>query len=256
LRRIVVVATALAVLIAAASAYAASGGVNSYTATLKFSPNKAGSRKAPSSMGFTQKYVANGTGGNRTAPLTDIKTVIYGMTANGKSFATCSLAKIQAAKSDTGCTKAALVATGAVTAILGPIADPSTSAPGQAPCNPLLDVWNAGHGQVVYFFVAKGPNHLCANGAVPTGFIGPFAGTVKTVGKNLVMDTPIPGYVSFPLSGAEGSLTSETLTWKNGIGASVACKHGQRPYSVTFTAESGPGAAPSATVVNGVQKCS
>ena len=68
------------------------------------------------------------------------------------------------------------------------------------------------------------------------------------------MNTPIPQSVSFPLSGVEGSLTSETLHWmkltkklKNGktvaYGASVGCKNGSRPYSVTFTAETGPGGA-------------
>jgi hypothetical protein len=265
LRRIVVVATAVAVLIAAASAFAATGGLNTYTASLKFSPNKAGSGKAASSMGFTQKYIASGTNGNRTAPLTNIKTTIYGMVSDGKDFPTCSLAKIQAAKSDTGCPKGALVASGSITSLIGPVSDPSASAPA-LPCDPLLDVWNAGQGKVVYFFVDQG-SHLCAGGAVPTGFVGPFPGTVKTVGKNLVMNTPIPSYVSFPLSGQEGSLTSEILTWKspskklkNGktahYGASVACKGGKRPYSVTFTAESGPGGAPQLDTVTGTQKCS
>lgn len=267
MRRIVVVATALAVLIAAASAFAATGAINTYTASLKFSPNKTGSGKAPSSMGFTQKYVANGTGGNRTAPLTDVKTTIYGMASDGKDFPTCSLAKIQAAKSDTGCPKGALVASGSITATLGPVTDTSATSPQNAPCNPLLDVWNAGQGKVVYFFVDTAPNHLCANGAVPTGFVGPFPGTIKTVGKNLVMNTPIPSYVSFPLSGVAGSLTGETLNWKNlskklgngktvHYGASVACKGGKRPYSVTFTAESGPGAAPQSATVTATQKCS
>ena len=265
MRRIVVVATAVAVLIAAASAFAATGGINTYTASLKFSPNKSGSGKAASSMGFTQKYVANGTGGNRTAPLTDIKTTIYGMVSDGKDFPTCSLAKIQAAKSDTGCPKGALVATGSITALIGPVNETSASAPA-LPCDPLLDVWNAGQGKVVYFFVDQG-SHLCAGGAVPTGFVGPFPGTIKTVGKNLVMDTPIPSYVSFPLSGQEGSLTSETLSWKNlskklgngktvHYGASVGCKGGKRPYSVKFTAETGPGGAPSSDTVTGTQKCS
>ena len=48
-------------------------------------------------------------------------------------------------------------------------------------------------------------------GGLTTGAVRPYTGTVKTVGKTLVMDTPIPAYVSFPLSGVEGSLTSETL---------------------------------------------
>ena len=98
MRRIVVVATALAVLIAAASAYAASGGLNTYSATLKFSPNKAGSSKSPSALGFTQKYAAGGTNGNRTAPLTDITTKIYGVVSDGKDFPTCSLNKIAAGR--------------------------------------------------------------------------------------------------------------------------------------------------------------
>jgi hypothetical protein len=266
LRRIVVVATALAVLIGAVSAYAATSGFNSYTAHLKFSPNKAGSAKAPVPGGFTQKYVADGTGGNRTAPLTDIKTKVYGLVYDGKDFPTCSLATIQAAKSDTGCPKGALVATGSITATLGPVTDTSASSPQNAPCNPLLHVWNAGQGKVVYFFVDQGPGHLCAGGAVPTGFVGPFPGTIKTVGKTLVMDTPIPPYVSFPLTGVAGSLTGETLTWKkvtkklkNGktvaFGASIGCKNGKRPYSVTFTAENGPGGQVQSGAVTGSQKC-
>jgi len=43
--------------------------------------------------------------------------------------------------------------------------------------------------------------------------VGPFVGSAKQVGKNLVQNTPIPASVSFPLSGVEGSLTSETLNW-------------------------------------------
>jgi hypothetical protein len=261
LRRIVVVATALAVLSAAASAFAATGGLNSYTATLKFSPNK-----AKTALGFTQKYVANGTNGNRTAPLTDIKTTVYGLVSDGKDFPTCSKAKIVAAGNDTVCPKGALVATGAITATLGPVADQSSTAQGQLPCNPVLDVWNAGQGQLTYFFVDEG-SHTCAGGAITTGEVGPFTGTIKTVGKNMVMDTPIPSYVSFPLGGVEGSLTSETLNWKNlsktlkngktaHFGTSVACKGGKRTYSVAFTAETGPGGTSSTDTVAGTQKCS
>jgi hypothetical protein len=261
LRRIVVIATALAVLGVTVSAYAATGGLNSYGAKLKFSPNKA---KAPA--GFTQTYTAGGTGSNRTAPLTDIKTKIYGLVADGKDFPTCSQAQIAAAKSDTGCPAGALVASGGITATLGPANNQSASAPGQLPCNPLLHAWNGGQGQVVFFFVDQAPDHTCAGGAITTGTVGPFVGTVKVVGKMLVMDTPIPSTVSFPLTGVEGSLTSETLVWKKmttkvhgktvAYNASVACKKGKRPYSVSFTAETGPGGTPSTQTVSGTQKCS
>jgi hypothetical protein len=108
------------------------------------------------------------------------------------------------------------------------------------------------------------PDHACAGGAITTGTVGPFQGTIKTSGKNLIIDTPIPDYVSFPLSGVEGSLTSETLKWVkvtkkvNGKTQaytwSVGCKKGKRPYSHTFTAEMN-GQSQSATV-SGSQKCS
>jgi hypothetical protein len=264
LRRIVVIATALAVLVGAVSAYAATGGFNTYTASIKFSPNKAGSKKAPATTAFTEKYVANGTGGNRTGPLTNIKTVLYGVVASGKGFPTCSQAKIAAAQSDTGCPHGALVATGAITAILGPVADPSASDPNQIPCNPLLHVWNGGGGKIVFFFVDVAPDHSC--GPIQTGAVGPFVGTVKQVGKNLVQNTPIPSNVSFPITGVEGSLTSETLHYlkvtrkANGktvaYNTSVACKNGKRPYSVTFTAESAPGGTVQSDTVSGTQKCS
>jgi hypothetical protein len=264
LRRIVVVATALAVLTAAASAYAAAGGFNTYTATVSASPNKAGSAKAPAALAFTEKYVASGTNGNRTAPLTDIKSKVYGIVNNGKGFPTCTLAKIQAAKSDTVCPKGSLVATGSITALLGPTTDQSSTAQGVLPCNPLLHAYNGGPGKVVYFFVDVAPDHTCAGGAIQTGFVGPFQGTIKTVGKNLLIDTPIPNYVSFPLAGVEGSLTSETLHWLkvtkkvNGktvaYSASVGCNKGKRPYSHTFTAELN-GQSQSGTV-SGTQKCS
>ena len=171
MRRIVVVATALAVLIAAASAVAASGGINTYTASLKFSPNKTGSGKAPSSMGFTQKYLANGTGGNRTAPLTDIKTTIYGMVSDGKDFPTCSLAKIQAAKSDTGCPKGAL-SRPARSALLGPVNDTS-AAPRSFRATRCCTSGTPDRGRSCTSSSTRA-RHLCAGGAVPTGFVGPF----------------------------------------------------------------------------------
>ena len=264
MRRIVVVATALAVLVTAASAYAAANGFNTYQATVKASPNKAGSAKAPAAISFTEHYVASGTSGNRTAPLTDVKSVVYGVKNTGKGFPTCSLATIEAAKSDTVCPKGSLVATGAVTALLGPVSDPSASNPSVLPCNPLLHAYNGGPGKIVFFFVDQAPNHLCAGGAITTGTVGPFPGTIKAAGKNLVIDTPVPSYVSFPLAGVEGSLTSESLKWLkvtakvNGktvvYSASTGCKSGKRPYSHTFTANMN-GQSQSDTV-SGTQKCS
>ena len=254
LRRLVVFDTALVVLIAAMSAYAATTGLNTYTAKIGFSPNKAGSAKAPSALGFTEQYTALGNNGNRTAPLTDIKTTIYGLKVNTTGKPTCSAAKIAAAHTDTVCPKGAKVASGAITTVLGPITSPSVSTPGTIPCNPILDAWNGGPGKIVFFFVDQAPNHTC--GPLQTGAVPPFVGTVKTVGKNLVQDTPIPAYVSFPLTGVEGSLTGEVLHYSKAYNSSVACKSGNRPYTVAFTAEPAPGQAPETQAIAGASKCS
>ena len=254
MRRIVVIATALAVLVGAVSAYAASSGLNTYSAKIGFKPNKAGSGKAPAALGFTENYVADGNNGNRTAPLTDIKTKIYGLKVNTKGKPTCSQAQIAAAHSDAGCPKGALVATGSITAILGPVSSPSASTPGTVPCDPLLHAWNGGPGKLVFFFVDQAPAHSC--GPIQTGGVPPFTGTVKTVGKTLVQDTPIPSYVSFPITGVEGSLTGEILHYSKAYNASVACKGGKRPYSVSFSAESAPNTPSETQTVTGTSKCS
>jgi hypothetical protein len=240
LRRIVLIATALGVLVAAGAAYAA---INTYSATLSFSSKKAGTAAKPVPVSYKQTIVAKGTNGNRTAVLTDIVTKIYGLKADGKDFPTCSLNAISAAGDDTKCPKAAMVATGAITAVVGQTADFTAPA---ASCDPLLHVWNSGQGKLTFFFVDQSPNHECLNGNLKTGQVGPYPATYKTQGKYLVIDVPVPHYVSFPAPGQAGSLETEHLTWVKltktvhgktvAATASVGCLKGKRPYSTTFTA--------------------
>ena len=246
MRRLVVIATALAVLAGAVSAYAATGGFNTYTAKIAFAPNKAGSGKAPAAIGFTEQYVAGGTAGNRTAPLTDITTKLYGVTSNPKSFPTCTQAQIANAKSDAGCPKGALIATGSITAIVG-----SEQQSGRWSARlPARAIRCCTRGTAAAASSCSSSSTSCRITAataalITTGTVGPFVGSVKIVGKTLIQDTPIPSSVSFPVAGLEGSLTSETLHYLkltktvNGktvaFNQSVGCKNGKRPYSVTFT---------------------
>jgi hypothetical protein len=241
MRRIVVISTALAVLAAGGVALAA---IASYGIHFTFSGQK-GTPSKPKPISFTQHLSASGTNGNRTATLLDIKTKMYGIVADGKHFPTCSLAKIAAAKKDTSCSPKALVATGAITAVVG--SSTNFKIPGAA-CNPLLHVWNGGQGKLVFFFV-DAPGHLCLGGALTTGAVGPYAGHYSVQGKYLVTDVPIPTYVDFPAPGLVGSLMTEDLTYsKNTVkvggktyaaNASIGCKNGKRPYSVTFKATQG-----------------
>ncbi len=239
MRRIVLIATALGVLVAAGAAYAA---INTYSATLKFASKKPGTAAKPVATSFTQDIKAAGTSGNRTAVLLDIKTTIYGLKVDGKDFPVCKESSIIAAGADTGCPKGAEVASGYITASIGSKTNFGASG---TPCDPLLDVWNSGQGKLTFFFVDT-PTHQCVAGAITTGKVGPYASTYKNVGKNLVVDVPIPTYVDFPLPGVAGSLETEHLVWKSTSAkvkgktvssiASVACSGSKRPYSTTFKA--------------------
>ncbi len=239
MRRIAVIGVAVAALVTASVAF---GALNTYTAKFKFSGGH-GSAKKPAPVSFTQDYTAKGTGGNRTATLLDLKTSIYGLKSDGKDFPTCSLAKISKPPYDSACPKKALVATGYITAVLG--SQSNFQAPGTA-CDPLLHVWNGGPGKLVFFFADQAPNHECLGGALKTGQVGPYPGTVKKQGKYLVVDVKIPKYVDFPTPGLVGSLETEHLKWLKvtkkvhgktvAATSSVGCLKGKRPYKVSFKA--------------------
>jgi hypothetical protein len=264
LKKSVLIAVALGALVIAGVAYAAS--INTYTATLSFSSKKAGTPAKPAPIGFVQKIDAKGTNGNRTAVLTDILTKIYGLKADGKDFPQCSATKIANAGDDTGCPKGALVATGAITAAVGSATDFTAAG---AACDPELHVWNSGQGKLTFFFVDT-PTHQCLGGALRTGQVGPYPATYKNKGKYLVVDVPVPKYVSFPAPGQAGSLETEHLTWLKSTKkvhgktvaaiASTACLKGKRPYTTTFTANlptsTGAPGSPEVDTVKGSAACS
>ncbi len=247
MRRLIIAASTLAVLALAAAAYAAAT-ANTYSATFTFNQKGAGTAKKPVPMGFTQVYnVANATAGLRAAPLTDISTTIPNITVNPKPFPTCSAAKIIAAHNDTVCPKGALVATGYVVAELG---DNTLTGPGTQ-CSPLLDVWNAGGGQLNFYFVIEGA-HQC--GGLQTGATNPYPGTFKKSGSSIIEDVPEPPDVSTSagnIPGTYGSLTYEVLKWSKlttkvkgkvvPFLASTGCSGGSKQVAVTFTATDAQG---------------
>jgi hypothetical protein len=259
LRRIIILGTAFAVLVGASVAAAAT--LNTYTAGLKFSPSKAGSQKKQVPLGFTESLsAANDVSSNRAAPLVDIKTTIYGVVSNAKAFPICDGKKMSVMKSDSFCPKKALVATGPVNSKLG---DSTLQGPGTA-CNPFLHIWNGGKGKLWFFFTTGG-KYQCAG--LHTGDTAAFLATVKQQGKNMVTNVPLPPGVSTAVAGHTGlygSLIKEVLTYKKmttkvkgktvGFNASVGCKSGKRPYSVSFTAKSPAGSE--TKVVKGAAKCS
>jgi hypothetical protein len=227
-------AVAVAMLVGASSAFAA---INNYSATYKFM-GKSG-KGAP--LSFQQIIKATpATAGSRTGLLKTIQTTISGVNVNVKGFPTCSVSDIaNAATFDKACDPKALVAKGAITAQLGP---PPLTAPATGPCNPHLDVWNAGKGKLTFFFVADSSGaHACLGGQVHTGAVAPWTASYKQVGPNLSVTIPIPSSVDEPVPGLLGSLQTETLLWKSqtvkGVSdiTSSSCS-GKRKYTWSFSA--------------------
>ena len=93
-KALVAITAGLVVLVAAASAYAA---INTYTATVT-GLVKGGTPAKPKPTGYAEQLTATGTGGNRTALLSNITTTVYGLKANLEGLPTCTLNSIAAAK--------------------------------------------------------------------------------------------------------------------------------------------------------------
>jgi hypothetical protein len=261
LRRKVMTITVLCLLVGAAVAYAAAG-PNSYAGTNQTFDKGVGSAAHPIGVGFKQTLAAKNTDSTKAAEvLIDIKTKIYGLVSNAKSFPTCSASKMSAQKSDSFCPKLSKFASGHVDAKLG---DPTLAMSNRIPCKPDLDVFHAGGNKLWFFFTTK--NTLQCAG-LTTGVTPPYPGTITQQGKFQVTDVPLPPVVSTKVAGQPnfyGSLVHETLNWikvkttKNGKtisnNVSVGCKNGKRPWSITFTSTP-DGHTKHTQTVNGSSKC-
>lgn len=242
MRRILVIAAALCVLVATTAALAATP---PYTASITFSNHKAGTAKKPASVAFTQVVKTTTPSGSRPPVQLEVKLKIYGLTMDGKDFPTCSLSQIAGAHNDTVCPKKALIASGYIQSLLGSSSDFSAAG---ANCDPRLDVWNSGQGKETYFFVTDA-THACLGGALKTGSTPPYPGTYKQSGKYFIGDVKVPKYIDYPTQGLVGSLQYEHLVFTsqtekvNGktrvSQASVGCLKGKRPYSVTTVSTGG-----------------
>jgi hypothetical protein len=243
LRRITIVITAAVVLIAAAGAHAAT--LNTYTGSLTFKSSKPGTPAKPSPASFVELFSAhNLTPTLDAAPLIDIKLKMYGLRVDSKDFPTCSLAQVTA-QLGAGCPKGSLVASGPITATLGP---PNLMPTNTINCTPILDVWNAGGNKVVELPVISA-THLC--GPLQTGAANPYVVTFTQSGKWLLQDAPLPPDVSTNAGnlGLYNSLTLNDLTWMKvtrtvkhktvSFLSSVGCMKGKRPYTMAFTATNG-----------------
>ncbi len=243
MRRILVVAAALAVF--GATAAAAVAATKLYSGGLAFSSDKAGTVKKPHATAYTLSVSANQPSGIRPPVQLDIKEKIYGLKVDGKDFPTCSLAKIAAAHNDNVCPKRAMFGIGYIHALLGSANDFTSAG---AACDPALHVWNSGQGKLTYFFVTNN-THVCLGGSLHTGSTPPYAGTYRQSGKYFLSDVRVPPAIDYPVAGLAGSLQNEKIVFttqstkvhgKTAISqASVGCTKGKRPYTITITSTGG-----------------
>ncbi len=253
--------TVVAVLVAAATAFAATT-VNTYKASYSFRGGK-GTMSHPAALSFTQKInVKAAVSGNRTGLLHTITTTIDGVKVDASGFPTCSASKINMASSDTSCPKKALVATGSIQALVGPETTFTTTAPGVGPCDPVLHVWNGGHHKLIFFFVDTA-THSCYGGVIQTGGVPPWTARYRQQGSKLIVTIPVPNTVDYPAgrsANLTGSLVSEKLDWKSEkMGShysieSTGCSGSKRRFEFKFSA-SLPNAASETKTTKGAVAC-
>lgn len=267
MRRLAILGTAVAFLVAAAAAIAAGTFFNTYKGSkITLAPKVAGSKAHPAPVGMTEVLKAGSTtSGDRAAPLKNIKTTIYGVVSNGGKLPVCTDKMIESAGAaggfDKACPKGSLIGQGPVSSLLGPANDPTTSH--SVPCNPFLHVYNGGKNTQVFFFTTNA-SHQC-HGLV-TGQTAPYDGHISKKGANWVINVPLPPDISTQVAGQPGlygSLIAETLIFAKSTTVkgkvlhymdSVACKGKKRPFSIQFTAQDYNGGDETQTV-KGNDKC-
>ena len=263
--------TAVLCLFGAGAAYAAgpvTGGPNTYSGSFTVIGG-AGSVAKPKAVAMIESLqMGSTTAGNVGAPLTDIRTTTYGVSApNGALFPKCTANTINAngntGKWDGVCPKGSLVASGPVVAALVPS---SLQGPGAA-CDLQLMVYNGGPGKLTFFFQVPTTGTGCDG--LATGAAAAWTGKVSQAGKYLVTDVPEPADVSYNAgnTGLFGSLQTEVLhfkrmTIKKGKKVypfiqSFGCTKHSRPYTITYTATQSNTGSPTvgSGTVKGVAKC-
>jgi hypothetical protein len=270
---LIFIGTALAVLVGAAAAYAATN-FDTFSATQTFTPNAAGSATHPSPLGSTEQWMAMGNPSGNAAPLTKVVAKTYGVVYNGGKFPKCTAAQINNAgvahNWNAVCPHGSLIGGGPVQSTL----TPSTGGKGVA-CDPYLKVYNGGQNTQTFFFTmypqAPGMQYTCASGAVHTGTgCAAYSGNLSHSGKTAIETINLPGCASTNAGnvGLYAALQNLKVTYKDltkkvngktiGYSQSIGCSSGKRPWSFTFTAQNFKGKSPSTqtTTVSGKQACS
>ena len=178
--------------------------------SLKFSPNKAGTGKAPWASVHPEVHrQRHQRKPHRAADRHQDQDLRHGLRREGVPDLQPGEDR-RRPRATPAARRARWSRRGSITALLGPSTD--TELPRGRPCRATrcCDVWNAGQGKVVFFFVDAGPDHLCA--VAPSRRAASGRSRARSRPSEDARDGYAdPGLRVVPDTGVEGSLTSETL---------------------------------------------
>jgi hypothetical protein len=232
--------TAAALLTTSSAAFAAT----SYDISAKTSPAKAGSKKKPVAASLT--LTVNATGAGRPTTATDFKVTFAGMRANTKGLKTCTVESINAAQSDSGCSKAAKIGDGYVKNLVGQNTDPNDTS---IACNLGVTLYNAGNGRVAVFLKGA-PTITVAGGNCVIGVSQALDGRFTSNSKGVSLSFTIPSNLQHPITGLDQGISAIETTIdkkvfkskhkKVGLLEAVGgCKHGKRAVTLELTQAAG-----------------
>lgn len=248
------IVTALAMLLAAGTAFAA---IDTYSGGYSFRGH-AGSKAHPAPLSFDQHFKLKAAQpGSLTGVVSKVTTEISGVKVDARGFPTCTATHVNNWKKSSYarvCPKGALVASGSIKAQLGTA---TNFTPQGFNCDPVLDVWNAGRGKLTFFFETT-QTHQCLAGNITTGQTPAFTARYRQKGNNLVVTIPVPRAVTH-IGPYLASVSSEFLKWRSTIVkghrdiTSTGC-HGKRHFSYTFSATA-PNQPAETKTIRGSARC-
>jgi hypothetical protein len=242
MRRVLLVATLVA-LGAAGAAYAASvQNVYVFTSKTKITPVKSGTKQHPVPIKSVIEYkTTTRPSGSRPNVVVAIKFTVQDVRANTNRFPACGTS-VLTNKGPSGCKKGSKIGSGSFTAEIGPSSNQSQVT---VTCHPLVTVFNGGNNKISYYVASNNPTDpaLCHT-AKPSA----FSATLTKRGNDLVQTVSFPQQVIHPVTGFDAAAVDTMLTLpvkpvtikKKTIGLfeSIGCPpNHQRQLSAVFTTE-------------------
>jgi hypothetical protein len=235
LRKVSLVVAAAAALLCFAAVAMAQTNKNTYSVTGKIASG--GTKAKPKHVGVVFNYQIKTSDNTLSAPVKTYKIHFAGLKFNTKGVAKgkyCTAASINAAASDSGCSKATHVGTGLVKAFVaapGAVVDATT-----AKCDLKLDIYAGGPKSLALFLHGTPPDCIAP-------ITQAIDAKLTTDAKGSALSFTVPPVLLHPVTGFDSGITSVSSNIAKGSGTtgvftSTGCK-GTRKVDVTFTAEAG-----------------